>query len=114
MFNHQNIPGMRKRKYFFFLLIPLLFGAAAGAVMLLWNALLPDLFHAGFITYWQALGLLVLCRILFGFGGFGRRRNGPPFGGPSPQVRAKWINMSDEERMKFREEWKRRCERRKE
>lgn len=112
MFNRQNIPGMKKRRYFFLLIIPLLF-AAAGVVRLLWNAILPDVFHTGSITYWQALGLLVLCRILFGFGGFGRRRSGPPFAGP-PQVRGKWINMSDEERMKFREEWKRRCEKRKE
>ena len=36
-------------------------------VMELWNSLMPDLF-AGVtrIGYWQALGLLVLCRILFG------------------------------------------------
>lgn len=114
MINRQNIPGMKKRKYFFFLIIPLLFGAAAGVVMLLWNAILPDVFHTGFLTYWQALGLLVLCRLLFGFGGFGRSRHGPPFAGYRPQLREKWINMNEEERMKFREEWKRRCERRKE
>jgi hypothetical protein len=40
------------------------------AVKLLWNALLPALFGLPVVTFWQALGLLVLCRILFG--GFGR------------------------------------------
>lgn len=38
-------------------------------VMLLWNWLAPALFGLQLITFWQALGLLALCRILFG--GFG-------------------------------------------
>jgi len=44
-------------------------------VRLLWNWLLPPLFGWPRIGFWQALGLLALCRILFGgFGwrGFGR------------------------------------------
>src|SRR5450432_3648833 len=40
-----------------------------GVVMLLWNWLAPALFGMRLITFWQALGLLALCRILFG--GFG-------------------------------------------
>ena len=40
-----------------------------GVVMLLWNWLAPALFGLRLITFWQALGLLALCRILFG--GFG-------------------------------------------
>lgn len=41
--------------------------ALGGAVMLLWNALIPDLFAgARPLGYGQALGLLLLCRILFG------------------------------------------------
>jgi hypothetical protein len=39
-------------------------------VQWLWNWLLPDIFGLPQITFWQALGLLALCRILFG--GFGR------------------------------------------
>ena len=35
-------------------------------VRLLWNWLLPSLFGWPEITFWQALGLLALCRILFG------------------------------------------------
>jgi hypothetical protein len=43
-------------------------------VMLLWNWLLPPLFGWPVVTFWQALGLLALCRILFG--GFGRHGGG--------------------------------------
>lgn len=42
-------------------------------VMLLWNALVPDLFKGPELGYWQTLGLLVLSKILFsGIGGGGR------------------------------------------
>jgi hypothetical protein len=42
-------------------------------VMRLWNWLVPALFGWRQITFWQALGLLILCRILFG----GHRWRGP-------------------------------------
>ncbi|MBI3664373.1 MAG: hypothetical protein HY234_15165 [Acidobacteria bacterium] len=49
----------------------LLFVAIGGEVVLhLWNWLLPPLFGWRQITFWQALGLLALCRILFGGFGF--------------------------------------------
>lgn len=44
------------------------------AVMQLWNWLLPPLFGWHTVTIWQALGLLVLCRLLFG--GFGMQSGG--------------------------------------
>jgi uncharacterized membrane protein len=45
----------------------LLFSFIGGEVVrLLWNWLMPPLFGWREITFWQALGLLVLCRILFG------------------------------------------------
>ena len=34
--------------------------------MLLWNAVLPAVLHVGAITIWQAAGILLLSRILFG------------------------------------------------
>lgn len=50
-----------------------------GVVMLLWNWLLPSLFGWPALTFWKALGLLALCRILFGGfgmrGGMGRHRS---------------------------------------
>lgn len=49
----------------------LLFGFIGGEVVkLLWNWLVPPLFGWRPVTFWQALGLLALCRILFG--GLGR------------------------------------------
>lgn len=35
-------------------------------VMLLWNWLMPAIFHLGVITYWQAFGIVVLGKLLFG------------------------------------------------
>lgn len=104
----------RKRPKRFFL-FPLIFIAAALAmgaiVMLLWNAILPPLLNINHITYWQAVGLLVLCKILFG--SFGPKRYGGDHSSfRRTQWREKWGSMSDEEKMKFKDEWKKRCERR--
>ena len=109
MCNYRKTPYMKRRRYFFLLIIPLIFGGLALIVMLLWNAILPSVFHVETLTYWQALGLLVLCRILFGGFLFGGRKGRPSFGRPPTQVREKWMNMSEEERIKFKEEWKKRC-----
>lgn len=45
-------------------------------VMLLWNWLLPPLLHAGTINYWQAFGIVILAKILFGGVGGTHRYNG--------------------------------------
>jgi Ca2+/H+ antiporter, TMEM165/GDT1 family len=73
-------------------------------VMLLWNALLPVLFHFPLISFWQALGLLLLSKILFG--GF---RGGPRFHAKRDGLGQAWRNMSPEEREKFKHEWNNRC-----
>ncbi|MCW3118313.1 MAG: hypothetical protein JWM28_2395 [Chitinophagaceae bacterium] len=101
--------GGKKKKFFlFFPLIAiagiLLFG---WVVMLLWNAILPSALHAGEISYGQAIGLLLLSRILVG--GFGGRRWGGGPGFKGGMWREKWMSMSDEEKTKFREEWRMRC-----
>lgn len=78
-------------------------------VMLLWNAILPDLINVKQITFWQALGLLVLSKILFsGFRGKSGGRGFKPWGVP-PEWKDRWSNMTPEERIKFKEEWQRRC-----
>jgi len=47
-------------------------------VMVLWNWLMPALFGLPVITYWQAVGLFVLCHLLFkGHRGGGRPRRPP-------------------------------------
>jgi hypothetical protein len=81
-------------------------------IMLLWNALLPGIFHIAEINFWQALGILVLSRILFGGfrGHFGHRHNNcrGDYSHAGPW-RHHWMNMSEEERAKMKEEWKKRC-----
>ena len=97
----------RKKKGFFFLLIvPVIILLLGAVVMFLWNTIVTVIAHVSLISYWQAVGLLILGRILFGgfrFGhGGGSSFKGMPW-------KDKWIEMNDEERSKFKEEWKRRC-----
>ena len=73
-------------------------------VMLLWNALMPVIFHLPLISFWQALGLLLLSKILLG--GF---RGGPRFRGKRDNLRQAWMNMNPEQREKFKQEWGGRC-----
>jgi hypothetical protein len=94
---------MRKIPKWVFVAAPvgfaLFIAIGGGVVMLLWNWLAPALFGLQQVTFWQALGLLTLCRILFGgFGGSG--------GGGRYQRRRtieRWERMTPEEREKFRE-----------
>lgn len=72
-------------------------------VMSLWNWLMPGLFGWKTLTFWQALGLLLLTRILFGGVGRGMARPGRHGGGPWRGGMAfRWSRMSDEEREAFR------------
>jgi len=71
--------------------------AFGAAVMLLWNAVLPDIIGVASINFWQALGLLALSRILFG-GLAGiinhlHRHHNP--------IQEKWKNMTFEQRREF-------------
>ena len=70
-------------------------------VMLLWNWLLPALFGWHTITFWQAIGLLALCRILFG--GFGRGCHGSHRSRMRRRMEERCANMTPEEREKFRQ-----------
>lgn len=78
-------------------------------VMHLWNWLMPALFGLHAVTYWQAIGLLILSWILFrgprGWGKYGahRRSSWNHLGG-------RWQKMTPEERERFRakmREWAR-------
>jgi len=81
------------------------------AVMLLWNWLVPELFGGPVITFWQALGLLVLSKILFS--GFGRKGPSRGYGSRKPfwrkRFEEKWEKMTPEEREKFKARFKHRC-----
>ncbi len=74
---------------------------AIGGVVVqqLWNWLLPQIFGWRLISFWQALGLLVLCRILFG--GFGFRGSGRH--GMRGRMRERWGRMTPEQREAFRQ-----------
>ncbi|MCC6725996.1 MAG: hypothetical protein IT258_15935 [Saprospiraceae bacterium] len=75
-------------------------------VMLLWNAILPGVITGvSALSYWQAVGLLILSKILFsGFkGGGGHNHPG------RKQFREKWRNMSEEDRTQFKAAWRERC-----
>lgn len=83
--------------------------ALGGAVMLLWNAVIPDVLNTPEITYWQAIGLLALTHILFrGVGHFSYRR-GWKSRNWKEKFEKKLAAMTPDEREKFREEWKKRC-----
>ncbi|WP_205195156.1 hypothetical protein [Chitinophaga sp. Cy-1792] len=78
--------------------------------MTLWNWLIPELFHGPTISFWQAFGLLLLGKLLFGW-----HSNGKGFGGGHSQrdwrakIRNKWEHMSPEEQAQFKEKLRNRC-----
>jgi hypothetical protein len=75
------------------------------AVKLLWNWLTPPLFGFRAITFWQAIGLLALCRILLG--GFGR--HGFNRGYARRRIAERMDRMTPEERERFRQGMRGRC-----
>jgi len=92
----------------------LVFIAIGGEIVrLLWNWLLPGLFGWRQITFWQAVGLLALCRILFG--GLGMRGSGRTGMGRRMRERTqarmfeRWEHMTPEERERFRQGMRGRC-----
>ena len=95
-----------------------MFAVLGGEVVkLLWNWLPPSSFGWRQITFWEGLGLLALCRILFG--GFGR--HGGSRSGSMKRIRdrvtdrmadrvgERWATMTPEERDRFRQGVRERC-----
>ena len=71
-------------------------------VMGLWNWLMPALFGLKVIGYWQAMGLLILSKILFGGLHGPRGRSGYRLHG----MRERWKQRTPEEREKFRQDFR--------
>jgi hypothetical protein len=98
---------MKRRKWIFFVAPPaaVLFVAAGGyTIKALWNWLLPAIFTgAHLITFWQAIGLLLLCRILFG------SWHGGHNAGRHHRRKEQWEAMTVEEREKIRQNMRDRC-----
>lgn len=76
------------------------FAVISFITMLLWNVLLPEIFHLPQISFWQALGLHTLLRMFFGFnallGGHHDHRR---------DFRNKWEHMNPEKRDEFKNHW---------
>jgi hypothetical protein len=87
-------------------MIAVVLGVVSFAVMSLWNWLVPPLFSGPMLSYWEALGLLVLARLLFG----GLRPHGRGGWGHSwHHSRARWEQMTPEERERFRSRFRGGC-----
>jgi Ca2+/H+ antiporter, TMEM165/GDT1 family len=87
--------------------IPVIFAAGliilGSVVMYLWNAILTTVLGIHTITFWQAVGILVLSKILFG--GFHNRHGHQSFHDHGKDIRNKWMNLSPEEKEKMRKKW---------
>jgi hypothetical protein len=121
----MRIETRRKLRKYWPLFIPVALAGFAVFIFIggeivksLWNWLVPPLFGLPLISFWQALALLVLCRILFG--GFGRGGGGRPshYRGHmadrfadrmADRFAERWQNMSPEERERFRQRVRERC-----
>ena len=92
----------------------LLFGTLAVTVfgfivMALWNNILVGVVAVKAISFWQALGILLLSKILFGGFGGSRHRGGWRNKGKWMEMKDKFAGMTPEEREKFKAEWKNKC-----
>ena len=94
---------MYKLKFLSLIVFLTMAAVFSAVVMLLWNWLMPAIFGLVSIHFWQALGILVLCRILFGsFGAERHLRHGHRGRGHGRNhLREKWIKMTPEERTEF-------------
>jgi len=114
MFEKNDYPSRKFKplKVLFFIGVFLVFVAAAiWIVMFLWNAILPDVTGVKPLNFWQAGGLLLLAKILFG--GFGRFRGGKKHWKRRKHWKNKWMQMSDEERREAKQRWKEYCNQKK-
>ncbi len=95
-----------KKAIMFFLIFIAAILVFGFVVMGLWNAILPAVIGVKAISFVQALGILLLSKILFGGFGGGRWRGSPAW---KQKMKQRWDGMSPEEREKFKAEWKNRC-----
>ena len=82
----------------------------SAVVMALWNNILVAVLGVKAISFLQALGILVLSKILFG--GFKGRGGCGCHGGRGmwkQRMQERMAKMTPEEREKFKAEWKNRC-----
>jgi RNA polymerase sigma factor (sigma-70 family) len=72
--------------------------------MWLWNHVLTQVVPVRVVSFWQAAGLLLLSRLLFG--SWPNAARGGRWGGGSSHWKARWQQMTDEEKARFKEKWR--------
>lgn len=82
---------------------------ATAATQYLWNWLVPEIFHGPALSFGQALGLLVLSRILFGGWGRGGGQKFAQGRAWKQRMEQRLASFSPEEREKFRAQMRSRC-----
>lgn len=80
-------------------------------IFLLWNYVLVKVTPVKVVSYWQAMGILALVKVLFGFRMFGGKERR----GRSRKSRwnKKWSSMSEEDKSRMKAKWKAYCEKKK-
>jgi len=94
-----------KFRFFIPLIVLAVVALLALAVYGLWNSVLTEVLGVKAVTYWQALGILVLAKILFGF-----PKRGGPFGPPwrRRMMMKHWESLTPEQREQMRQEMRQR------
>lgn len=110
--NKTVITDRIKRKLLQFLFFVAALFLLSFAVLFLWNATLPKITQLSAINYWQAIGLLLLFRLLFGGFNFGRMLGWQRWTRPQ-HSKDLLIDMGETDKAAFKEEWKKRFEQRK-
>lgn len=98
--------NMRKKRFLGPLIFVAVFAASSAVVMLLWNWLIPVIIGWTAINFWQAAGLLLLCKLLFA--GFNKAGHGFRHGPhrhfsmkEKEEMRERVKSMSPEERKEY-------------
>lgn len=102
----MNNPSFRKYRFLFPVAAIAFLALITFAVYGLWNGVLADVVAVKTITYWQAMGILVLAKLLFG----GLPGRGGRFGPPwrYRMMAKRWASLAPEEQERLRDEMRHR------
>lgn len=104
--NNRHIPKPLKG-LFFVAMVALFVFVLGNVIMFLWNEILVEKTGVQSLQFWEAIGLFVLFRILFGGFRFGPRNS--HWRKKRKAWKQKWMGMSEEEKQEFKQKWKERC-----
>lgn len=99
----------------FFLIMATVFVFVLGSVVMwLWNTLLPDLTGVKEITFWQAVGLFILSRILFGGFRWGGSQHKQKWKAKRKAMwREKMAGMDEDKKADLKAKWRNYCDNKK-